>query len=220
MTFMTNGLVAANFDKPYIAVQGFAEKEIKPDQLTWRFSIRNEAKTSSEVANAHDQSVARVIKLLKKQGIETKDIQTTHMQLSENKRYQNNQWIKEGFFASSQMTFELKTLDKYKALWNGLAEFPEVSMNGFNYSHSKAKQIRKELRAVALVNAKQKAISMAAVLGVKADKPLAIEEVSAGPVPIRGPQMMASKRMDNDANLSPGTIQFQMSVNVTFELKH
>ena len=219
MALMSNGLIAANFEQPYVAVQGFAEKEVKPDQLTWRLSVRNEAKTSIEVAKLHDKSVANVVKLLKKHGIDSKLIQTTHMQLSENKRYQNNQWIKEGFFASSQMAFELKDLDKYKTLWNALAEFPEVSMNGFNYSHSEEKKIRNELRAVALINAKQKATSMANVLGVKAGKPLAIEEVSSGgPVPVRGPQMMARAKLEDNSNLSPGTIEFQMTVNVTFAL--
>ncbi|WP_196139220.1 SIMPL domain-containing protein [Aliikangiella sp. G2MR2-5] len=205
---------------PHVSVQGFAKDSVKPDQLTWRLSIKNEARESQAVAIAHNNSVANVLAILKKHGIEKKNIQTTHMQLSENKSYRNNQWIKEGYFASSQINFKLEDLDKYKMLWNALALFPEVSMNGFSYAHSKMDDLKADLREKALINARDKARLMAKALDMSIGKPIVIEEVGASPVPFRAERMMsAAPQMKSDDNISPGTIDYSMSVNVVFSLQ-
>lgn len=211
-------LDAHDFQTPHISVSGEATKSVKPDQLTWRISIRNEAKNSKRVASAHNESVARVVKLLRKHGVKKKDIQTTHMQLSENKQYRKNEWLKLGFFASSQINFKLTDLKKYKALWDGLAEFSEVSSNGFSYSHSDAEKIKSELRNEALVNAKVKAMSMAKVLSMRAGKPLVINETSASPSPVRAERMMTAQGMKGQENISVGRIEYRMNVSVVFEM--
>lgn len=211
-------LNAHDIQTPHISVSGEASRSIKPNQLIWRISIRNEAKDSKRVAKEHNESVANVLKLLKKHGVKKKDIQTTHMQLSENKQYRKSEWIKLGFFASSQIQFKLTNLKKYKALWDGLAAQSEVSSNGFSYSHSDAKKIKSELREEALINAKVKAMSMAKVLSMRAGKPLMINENSISPAPVRAERMMTAQGMKGQENISVGRIEYRMSVSVVFEM--
>ena len=214
------GASATSLQVPHISVQGEASQDVTPDELYWRLSVRNEAKETQDVAKQHAETVSKVVRYLRKQGIKEKDIQTTNMQLSENTRYQKNKTVKLGYFASSQISFKLKALDKYVKFWNGLAQFKQVSMNGFSYSHSQAKEFKRDLRMRALLNAKEKAREMATVLGVKAGAPIAIEEFATGPAPYRLEMKRgAMSPMADTQTLSAGTIKFSMSVNVVFELR-
>ena len=208
---------ACTLEVPHVSVQGSASRSVTPDELTWRLSVRNVAKETSEVAKVHMRTLSGVVAYLKKQGIDEKDIQTTHMQLSENKQYRKKEWIKEGYFANSQMTFKLKNLKKYVNLWKGLAQFSEVSMSGFSYGHSDDKTIKNELQQEALRNAKDKASQMASTLDSKIGKPLAIEETVVGPGPVRMEYARAMSESDQ-SNLATGTMEFTMAIRVTFEL--
>ena len=207
---------------PYVSVQGKAEKNVEPDELVWYLSIRNQALETDQVAKKHAALLDKVIKYLKKEGIPPKDIQTTRMQLSENKEYRQNRWIKHGFFASSSVTFKLKNLEKYFSLWQGLAAYSEVSMNGFNYQYSKSQQLESELQKEALLAAKQKAQTMANVLGMKIGEPLSISETETDTRPIR----ITGSRVDrfaesapSAASVSAGTIKISKQVYVTFALE-
>ncbi|TQV73133.1 DUF541 domain-containing protein [Aliikangiella marina] len=216
------GALAAESIQPHISVQGIAEKSVEPDELVWRISIRNQALETEQVAKDHTRLIDGVVGYLTKNGIKSKDIQTNRMQLTENKEYRQKRWIKDGFFASSQLTFKLTDLDKYFRLWQGLAKYSEVSMNGFTYQYSKAKQLESELRKSALLSAKNKATQMADVLGMAIGKPLSINETSSDyhPAPIAARARMSS--MDAEfapaANIAAGTIKISKQVYVQFEL--
>jgi len=220
LTLVFSGAVqASSLEIPHISVKGTASKDVTPDELYWRLSVRNEAKETQTVAKEHSKIVSNVIRYLKKQGIKGKDIQTTNMRLAENTKHHKGKTVREGYYATSQISFKLTKLKKYVELWEGLAEYSQVSMNGFNYSHSKADEIKSKLQEEALINAKVKAMKMAKTLHMNAGKPIAINEVSVAPVPMRTERVMMSAGPRSGQSLSPGTISFTMTVDVIFKLE-
>jgi len=218
MMMSSSPTFAESLDIPHISVTGQSSKSIAPDELTWRISIRNLDKETSQVAKQHSQSVDSVLKYLMAQGIAQKNIQTTQMQLAENRKYEKSSTIIDGYFANSQIVFKLTDLDNYLTLWNGLAKFSEVSTSGINFGHSQAKSFKSELQQQALLNAREKAAQMAATLDMKLGKPLAIEELSWSPQPRAEVMRMADSGGSQQA-LAAGMIEFSESMKVVFRIE-
>ncbi len=168
--------LATDIELPHIVVYGTAVLEITPDEMLWALNVTNKASNVEAVAERHSEIVQSVIIFLGKANIDIDDIQTSRMRFGENWGYKNNSRVKEGYFASTQISFTLAAFDKYKSLWSGLANIKNVSIQNVNYDHSKRIEFQNKTRLKALVAAKEKAITMANILNTSIAEPLLIEE--------------------------------------------
>ncbi|MBK8476381.1 MAG: SIMPL domain-containing protein [Opitutaceae bacterium] len=219
-------VVAADADLPHVAVYGTATTQVQPDLLRWRLSVDRVGAEVAEVADAHAADVAAVLDFLKQQGIPAKEIQTAHMQLSEHREFRNQSWIKEGYEASTAVSFTSKDLGQYRTLWLGLSRLKGMSVKAAVWDSSRRIPVQNETREEALKAAKEKATNMAATLGMKLAEPLAIVEIpvqsdSSSTHGVYGNRLNVESRDDDDEGdsmVAPGSIEVRIRVYVTFRI--
>ncbi|MEW6368844.1 MAG: SIMPL domain-containing protein [Acidobacteriota bacterium] len=223
---LTAALHAAENELPQVTVFGTATTQVTPDQMDWHLRVNNKGPKLPGVAEQHTTIVQQVMTLLKQCGIKDSDAQMSQMEFGENWEYRGESSVREGYFASTRISFRTREMATYRPLWLGLAEIPSLSVEGVNYDHSKRIEYRNETRRKALLAAKEKAADMARTLGSEIAEPLRIEEdlsVSEGGWPGRN---YASNTMavepgestDPDAVLVPGMVPIQARVKVSFRL--
>lgn len=206
-----------------ITVTGTATTEIAPDTVLISLSIRTVRDNAAQVADVHVSDIKRTVETIDRLGVPTKDVITSDMQFGENRVYKANEWIRQGFVASSEMTVKVRDLKQYIPIWKGLAGLDGVSVGGIRFDHSKRIEILGETRTKAVAVAKTKAISLANVYEMKIGKPVSItEEPDADRSLSRFQSNSQSNRLhqgDPESTTgSGGKIQIKARFTIVFEL--
>ena len=215
---------------PHITVFGTATTEVVPDQMVWMVNVLYKGGSLEAVAAEHAGIVKDVLKLLKDAKVDEKTIQTSRMEFGENWEYMASSRVKQGYFASTDISFKITDFGLYSRLWFELAKISSVSVLDVSYDHTKKIELRADTREKALRAAKEKAEAMARVLGAAMGEPLSVEEdldVSEGWHRNRANQnfnYMSNSRTEvgggsgNQDGMSLGTIPIQARVKVVFRL--
>lgn len=215
---------AAHFDEAHVSAYGTASIEVVPDLMHWQVGVRTTGKTVQETASNHAQNVAAVIAFLKREEIKESKIQTSRLQLAEDLEFRNGTRTRKGYYASTTLSFESKTLEAYPSLWMGLSRLNAVSVNGVTLDTSKRIDYQNEARTQAVQAARDKAIRMAAALETKIGKPLMIEEEPSlqedrrSVVTNARMSRIAADSSNTGPSLSVGTIPIRSRVQVVFLL--
>jgi uncharacterized protein YggE len=215
---------ANDWGVPHIQVSGIGTVETQPQLLRWQIEIKNEGLDITELAKLHNLDVSRALKKISQLGVLDKKVQTNRPRLSERYIRKNNNSVKDGFVASTQISFELLDLNKYHEVWLVLSSIEGLRIHdsswGIDVSHEL--KLNAEARILALNNAKEKAIQMANELNMELLLPLKITDTNYA-APYRGMEQM---RFATDSMVSSvknshatGTLSVQASVNVTFEMR-
>lgn len=207
--------------QPHITVYGEAKKEVVPDEMHWNINVGNRGSELKQVSAEHTRLVKDVLKIIGQQGIDKKHIQTSGMTFGENYVYRDNSQIKEGYIASTTISFKMDNFDRYEALWLSLSKIDAVNVNSVSYDYSKRIEAQNETRIAALLAAKEKAASLASVMGLALGEAIAIsEEMDSYSFPANKVQMFESRaQMDNGGSaIEPGTITITMKMNLIMGL--
>ena len=223
--FATLSLTApalAGDDVPTITVTGTAFTEVVPDQMVWRLRVQNKGPQLPAVAEAHHERVGSVLTLLMKEGIEEKELQTSRMTFGEHRVRRQGAMYKEGYIASTNVTFTSEDLDAYGTLWILLAGIEGVEVNGVSYDLADRITVQDETRREALRAARRKAGDLAEVLGATLGGPLHIVEQGSRVRPLPSVSNTAM-RMEADAGggapaQAPGLIRIRMGIEAVFRL--
>ncbi|MGI9467073.1 MAG: SIMPL domain-containing protein [Rubripirellula sp.] len=208
----------------HITVSGTATTEVTPDVMNWNLQVKNEDQNLEKAAETHATAVSHVLDFLNAQDLPQHAIQTSGMKFGQNWTYQDRQRVRDGFFASTDISFKVKDLAKYTKLWVGLSRLPHVALTGVYYDHSERIAYRNKTRKNALMAAKAKAEGLAKALGSEIGRPLSIEEVSdsyglrTGNFNISNSMSGSGNGSGETANLAPGQIPITMRVKVSFLL--
>lgn len=217
-------LSASEVLKPQVRASGTAVLEIKPDLLRWRLTIKNVGADVATVAEEHAELTATTLQFLRDAGIEATDLQAAWMQLAEHREYRNNSWVREGYVASTAVSFTVKNISRHRDLWLGLAKIKGVEIDGVTWDSSKRIETQRQARLNALQAAKTKATEMAQALGAVIVEPLAIEDITDVNDRRSGQYQMNSLVSDSGAaedatgGTAPGVIPVRVRVEVTFRV--
>jgi len=215
--------LAASSEIPHISVIGTAKTMVAPDQMNWSVNVKNKGLALKEVAARHTQVLNTVLALVEKCGVEKREIRTSRMRFGENWGYRNNSRFREGYFASTDISFKLSDFAQYGPLWMGLSQLQDVSVGGVRFALRDLTPYRNAERAKALLAAKHKAEAMAKVLGAQVGEPLIIADEpfpSPNPILARGrvAAMADADSASSEAQVAPGQIPVQVQVRVVFRL--
>ncbi len=207
---------------PQISVSGEGKIKVVPDEAMVTVSVENTSKEAAEAKKANDIVADKVLKLIKSKGIDVKDFQTQRMNLYQNYDYNTK---KKNYVANQTITIHLKDLSKYDALMMDLVETGINGIQGVEFMSSKIKELEKQARKNALLDAKAKAEDYVSVLvGQKLGKVVLISDNSQTnyPQPLyRG--AMKTMAIESDAfsreTLAVGEIEIVSNVSVTFVLE-
>lgn len=214
-------LSAADLSTPHVAVYGTAVTQAKPDLLRWSLTVSNTGPDLALVSQEHTNLTDTVLKLLGRKAIKPEEIQTSGMQFSENREYQENRWVKNGYIATTQVSFTLRDTGDYQSTWTELARLPGVSVNNVSWDLDDRVSVQNKTRLEALQAAKAKAEAMARALGVSLGTPLVIEEEPIDePVMARAMVNAFSGAAEGGVSdsIAAGQISVRVRVRVIFQL--
>ncbi|MEI6389486.1 MAG: SIMPL domain-containing protein [Verrucomicrobiota bacterium] len=213
---------------PRITVFGTATTEVVPNQMVWSLQVENKGDVLETVAREHTKSVQKVLEFLNQSKVDPKALQTSRMRFSENWEYRANSRVREGYVASTEISFKTTDLELYVHLWLGLAGMPVVSVQSVTYDHTGRIDFQNQTRDKAILAAKEKAAASAKTLGAEIGAPLLLEEVLS---PSEGWQMTFENNLRNTniaaeggegrgspEGLAPGTIPIRIRVKAAFQL--
>lgn len=226
LAVLSSPLFAEEGDLPRVTVYGTAITEVVPDQMIWLVGVSNKGPALDQVAQKHAGIVAQAIALLKAAKVEEKEIQTARMEFGENWEYRDESRVKEGYVASSAITFKTGDFGAYRSLWEGLSRIEGASVNGVYYDHSRRIDFQNETRRKAVLAAREKAREIAQTLGARIAEPLLVEEdlgVSEGWTSrfsnfIAQERTAAGDAAGSAGFLAPGNIPIQIRVKASFRL--
>lgn len=207
---------------PAIEVTGTASISVTPDIMKWTVDIQNDNDNIQEAKTRNDNTLTKVLNVIKSYGIEDKDIKTSGIRMTK-RAYIYGQEKK--YNVSNTVWFTLDNLAKYDLLTNDLIKIEDVFVTGTNLEYSKAIETRIQARTNALKVAKEKAQQMAEALGMTVGKPIMIQEE-----PIYDYWGMQNYTQNNVQNyslsgstssqhFSEGIMKIETKVKVVFELK-
>lgn len=207
---------------PQISVKGEGIIKVVPDEALITVSVETINKEAKEAKRINDEISDKVLKLIKKKGISTTDIQTQRMSLSQNYDYNTK---KKNYVANQTISIHLKDLSKYDELMMELVDTGINRFQGVEFKSSKIKELEKQARKNALLDAKSKAEDYVSVLvGQKIGKALLISDNSQTnyPQPVYG-GMMKTMAMESDVSpretLAIGEIEIISTISATFLLE-
>ncbi len=157
-----------------ISVTGEAEIQVKPDLAVMSFGVGVREKSAQEAQEKNAELMTRVVSSLKQSGIPEEDIQTSSFSL-----YPEYEWIEEkplgrqvlaGYRCSNQVVVRIHLGEEGQALVGDVLDAAVSaganSVGGITFTLSDPGNLKDEVLAEAVKNAKAKAQVMAKAAGV------------------------------------------------------
>jgi uncharacterized protein YggE len=207
--------------QPQISVSGEGKIKVIPDQAEIVVGFQNSGKDAKEVKNLNDEVLDKVLKYLKKIGIQATDYTTSSVSLHKAYDYEKK---KATFQANQTVNITLKDLKRYDELMAGLNEAGINLIQGVEFKSSKLATYESDARKTAILNAKLKAVDYVTAIGQKIGKAIAITDATLNfyPQPMYKGNVMtmaAADSVESKETLAVGEIVVTANVNVTFELE-
>ena len=169
-------------EKHTISVTGVAVIEVSPDYVQVETSIITLDKDLEKAQKENDKKTKAVLSFIRAHGLGPEDVATEHVFLKpkHTSRHYDMPPVFEGYEASKTITVRLAELESYDRLISGMLHKGVNQVNYVYFGNSSEVQRRKEARCLALEAAKEKAGYLAAKVGMKVGKPIAVTEAGAG----------------------------------------
>lgn len=207
---------------PQISVSGEGKMKVTPDEVVITVAVENIGKEAAEVKKKNDETVDKVLKLIKQRGIPTADYQTQRVNLYKNYDYNTKKY---NYVANQTISIYLKDLSKYDKLMIDLVDSGINTIQGVEFKSSKIKEYESQARKKAMLDAKQKAEDYVSVLvGQKVGKALVISDNSYTNYPRPVSAEMKTMAMADGAStpqetLAIGEIEIVSNISVSFVLE-
>lgn len=216
---ITTGMMAQNKIEPSIDVTGEGIVRVVPDEVTINIRVENTGENTKNLKEQNDATVNEVLKFLKKEKIDDKDVRTEYMNLSKDYDYNTKTY---SFSANQAISIKLRDLKKYESVMKGILDSGINRIDGIEFSSSNKAALEGQARKKAMENALMKAKEYAGVLNQNVGKAILISEFSNqnGPQPRYKGMMMnssASGSVENQS-ISLGEMEIKTIINVSFLL--
>jgi uncharacterized protein YggE len=201
-----------------VEVTGEGVVKVEPDEVNLRVGVEFTGEDPAALKRLTDQVIAEVLGLLKREGVDKKHVQTDYIRMDKSYDYQTK---KNKFYARQQITIQLKELEKYEGVMNGLLGSGINRIESVSFGSSKIEQLQSDARDLAMSNAKAKATQYADAIGQEIGKAIYIREQarSNAPLPVLRSAMTMDEAGSSQGNtLAPGEIEVRATVFVGFQL--
>lgn len=207
---------------PLVSVTGVGEVRVQPTEVVVNLGVETREKTLDAARTEADKKAAAIIRYLKKQGVDEKNIQTSYVTL--NPVYSGGEYGKTSpdfYMAIKTMTVVIKKLNKYDEIISGLYEVGVNRIDGVTFQVGDMEKYYAEARKKAVANAKQKATTLTSELDAKLGRVYAINDnVSGGggPRPMYKMGIMESVATADQGgpSIAAGELVISSMVDVSF----
>ncbi|MDB9741544.1 SIMPL domain-containing protein [Akkermansiaceae bacterium] len=218
LLLITPFLQASEIDtRRHIEVDGTAVILVAPDYATWSLAIRGEAKSLTEASTILEESSKALTTSLSTAGFPEKIIKLSGISSGRYYNKVNDQRVFMGFFAERNVIVELNDLSKRQELEQLLLQDDRIEIKNVTAKSSSHEENRKKALSSAASAAKEKATSLAEVLGAKVGVTLSINQGNSGYMTITSNRIEMPTFGANSAQLE--ALSYSSTVTVKFELK-
>ncbi len=209
-----------------IQVSGNGKAYVKPDIAMISFGMHTQAPKSQDAVNQNNTVMNAVISAIKGLGVTDKDIQTTLYQVQPVYSYQavpmmypapvRNQVVT-GYSLDQQIQVKIRNFDNINAILDAATKNGANTIGSLQFTVDDMEKVRSEARANAIMEAKEKAMSMFNSAGLHGAKIVNISEGYnyAEPMYATGVAMK-----DSAVNVAPSIQTGQEEVSVTVTLTY
>ncbi|MBI4101403.1 MAG: SIMPL domain-containing protein [Candidatus Nealsonbacteria bacterium] len=212
-----------------ITVSGTGEIFVAPDLAQTSFSVITEAKTVGEALKQNTEKMNAVVNFVKGQGVESKDLKTTSFNIFPRYEYQAierdiypyppGKRVLVGYEVSQSLQVKIRDLTKVGAVLEGAAGAGANLIGDLQFTVDKEEELKKEARAKAIVDAKEKAAGLTSQLGVRLVRIVNFNE-SGGGIPIFFAKEAALPMAGGaTSQIETGENKIQVQVSITYEIR-
>jgi len=216
---------------PTVEVTGIAEISVVPDEVSISLNVSKTDKSLLVAKSQNDESVAAVIALTKRFGIDPKDVKTDFITVREKnekrklpKTEDEYQDVFVGYTVSKTVVVKLRDIKKFEEFFSEAIRTGVSQVGNVTYSTSELRKYKDEARGMAMRAAREKAAALTREVGQTIGKAVSIEEENVDG--FRSPYANASSNSfsvsdagsDASETFSVGTISIKAQVKVQFLL--
>lgn len=221
-TTMPDTMKIQNVGGNVIRVSSKEQVKVVPDIAEVVYSVYSQASDAQTCQTQNNTDLGKVIELLKSQGVEEKNIQTSNYGLSPVYDWEAGKTIT-GYEMTTEVTVSEIPMEQVGTL---LSESVDAGINTISsviYKASKYDESYQQALEKAIASAQVKAASMAEAGGCKLGKIVNIEEYGDNQVARAGGYMTGSKEMNEssvaDMAVMPGEIEVEANINIEFAIE-
>ncbi|MEO2279377.1 SIMPL domain-containing protein [Pseudoalteromonas pernae] len=211
-------------DEPHMQVNGVGEVWATPDQVTINVSVNEQSMDVMQAKQVADGKLAKMIALLKEQGIAAKDIHASQLNIHSKTRYNRDSQRNEfdGYEVSRSVNVILRSVDKYANVLQALVQTGANQVGQSQFGLSNYDELYAKARQLAFKDAKENASVYAQGFDAKVGKVYsinAIQHQQPTPYPRVEMKMMASDAASSVQDAyNVGEIKVSATVNAVFLL--
>jgi len=199
-----------------IQVSGEGRAYAKSDVAIISLGAHTEAQKSQDAVNQNNKIMNAVIDSVKGLGVEEKDIQTTSYNLSPIYDWTENGRNFKGYALDQQVQVKIRNFDNISSILDKAAEHGANTIGDLQFTVDDMEKVRAEARQKAIVQAKEKAVSLFSQSGLRGQRLVNVVEGGFQPTPIPFYGKGGAVAMDSVA--APQIQTGQQEVNVTVTL--
>jgi uncharacterized protein len=202
---------------PSITVVGIGESSGKPDLAHIQVGVVTEAATAAEAVRKNNEAMNRLMAMIRKRGIEEKDIQTVQFNVSPRYRYDKTQQEPPtiaGYQVTNEVHVKLRRLSTLGEFMDETVSLGANQIRGISFDVAEPAKLYDEARRKAMADAQHRAMIYAEAADLKLGKPITIEEQAErpGPYPVARMDSAVAKAVP----VASGEQAFTIRVTVTF----
>jgi len=164
-----------------ISIVGEGKVTGVPDVARIQLGYSVEKKTVAEAQKENTAKMNAVIDKLKKDfKIDAKDIQTVNYYISSQYDWNNGKQSLRGYSVSQDLSVKVRQMDKVSQILEAAGAIGLNQIGSLNFEIDNPEKLKQEAREKALAQAKDKAETLANVVGVKLGKIVSFSESSSG----------------------------------------
>ncbi len=205
-----------------VSVQGSAEFATAPDEAKLYIRIETKANTPKIAQDMGKERSNAVIAVLKKEGFDEKNIQTTQYNLAKQERWDDNEnkMVTTGHLLTHVLEATTKKIDAAGSVADIVVQAGATGVDSvqFTISDEKKKEVNELALKIAAENAREKAATIAKSLGVSLGKAESVTESNVYYSPRYGGYAMMAKDMMESAptEIQPSDVTVTAQVSVAF----
>jgi len=213
-----------------ISVSGSGEVVATSNIATLTLNLERDAVTSKEAQANLNDLVTKVLKYLKDNKIEDKDVKSEFGGVSPKYSYDkvacytypcpSNDPKITGYAATQSIVVKIREVDNANTIRTGLTDIGVMNMSGPNFSIDDEEGYKDEARALAIKEAREKARILAKDLGVSLDRIVSFSENNGGNYPMYEAKAMSLDTSAGSAPVLPkGENKVTSNVTITYEIR-
>ncbi len=182
--------------------------------------VVTEAATAAEALKRNNEAMSRLIALIRKRGIEDRDVQTTQFHVAPRYKYDKAQQEPPkiaGYQVTNEVQVKVRDMTRLGAFLDETVSAGANQVRGVSFGVAEPARLTDEARRKAMADAQRRARVYAEAAGVKIGKPLKISEQAGGrPGPYPAARMEAAAV--SSVPVAPGEQTFTVNVTVSYAI--